>query len=218
MADSLLATDTGGGSFEPIPAGSYPARCISVIEIGTVTETYNGEVKAPTRKIWITWEVPEVMRQWKEDEPEKPAVIGREYTLSLGEKAKLRGDLQSWRGKPFTPEELKGFEIINLIGAKCLLGIIEESNSEGKKRNKITSIMAPVKGMEIPDMINEKKVLTYSNFNLEIFETLPEFLKTKMKTSKEYIMITSPAGTGTTATASQPVSAVEEEDSDDLPF
>jgi len=38
-------------------------------------------------------------------------MISKRYTMSLGEQSTLRKDLESWRGKKFTPEELQGFDL-----------------------------------------------------------------------------------------------------------
>ena len=38
----LATTNQSKKSIEIIPAGSYAARCYSMIEIGTIKETFNG--------------------------------------------------------------------------------------------------------------------------------------------------------------------------------
>ena len=64
----------------------------------------------------------------------RPFAIFKNYTLSWSEKANLRLDLQSWRGKPFTQEEMQRFDLKNVLGAWCMLNIIERP---GKNDNKM---------------------------------------------------------------------------------
>ena len=54
-------TKTNSKKFEPIEAGSYPARCYSMIEMGTNEENYQGTAKM-VNKVRITWELPTEMQ------------------------------------------------------------------------------------------------------------------------------------------------------------
>ena len=54
---AIIATSNGGTSYEPIPSGSYPARCYSMIHLGTIEENILGTVKK-LNKVRITWELP----------------------------------------------------------------------------------------------------------------------------------------------------------------
>jgi hypothetical protein len=89
-------TNSTKKNFEPIEAGSYPARCYSMIEMGTNEETYQGAAKM-VNKVRITWELPTEMQVFKEERGPEPRVISKEFSLSMHEKANLRGFLESWR-------------------------------------------------------------------------------------------------------------------------
>ena len=45
-----------------------------------------------------------------------PMTINKSYTVSLHDKASLRKDLAAWRGKDFSDEEAKGFDVQYLEG------------------------------------------------------------------------------------------------------
>src|SRR6187431_3183483 len=113
-----VVSDSGGGDFKKVPPGVHIGRCFRLVDLGTQEETYEGEHKL-MKKMAIYWEL------HGEDETGAPLVIEtgepmtiwQEYTASLGKKAKLRGVLESWRGKPFSDEEAKGFDYAKLIGA-----------------------------------------------------------------------------------------------------
>lgn len=139
--------------YEQIPAGMHQAVCAFVEDIGTHEGSYAGK---PIRRhqIVICWELAEKMTRG--ENAGKPFMISKFYTLSLFEKASLRKDLESWRGRGFTDEELGGFDVENLIGANCFLNIIEETKQDGSKRSKIASINPVAKGMEKLNVINTK--------------------------------------------------------------
>jgi hypothetical protein len=127
-------------TYEPIPLGVQQAVCSGVFDIGTHEGEYQGK---PTLKhqIVVIWELDE--RKTLGDFAGQPHQISKFYTLSLGEKANLRKDLESWRGQPFTAQELEGFDLENLIGANCLLNIVDKE----KGGQKIAAIMPLAKNM-----------------------------------------------------------------------
>ena len=95
---SITATNEGGQGFQPIEAGTYPARCYSMVHIGTITENINGEEKT-NNKVRVTWELPTELKEFKQGEGEKPWVVSKEYNLSMHEKSSLIKDLKYWSGK-----------------------------------------------------------------------------------------------------------------------
>lgn len=188
---SIVAT-TSSTTRELIPAGNYIARAYQMIEIGTVTEFFNGESKQ-MKKVRIGWELPTELKIFKEENGEQPLVISKEYTLSMHEKSKLRIDLKSWRGKDFTEEEARSFDITKLLGAPCMLNIIHKPSKDGTRMyQEIAGITSLPKGMKAPPQLNKNFVLSYDNFDEDVFEKLPDFIKQKMKGSVEYARIQQP--------------------------
>ena len=183
---AIIATNTGGANFEPIATGNYPARCYSMIHIGTTDEVILGVAKR-LNKVRITWELPTELKVFKEENGEQPHVISKEFTLSMHEKATLRGFLKNWRGKDFTDDEAKAFDIEKLIGAPCMLNISHKTKKDGSGvYAEIGSIGTMPKGFACPDQINPSFVFTYENFDEDKFNTLPDYLKAKMVNSDEY--------------------------------
>ncbi len=134
-----------GKSIEPVPAGVHQAVCYGVIDLGT-QDPGNPQYRA-ARKVMICWELPHETIS-TEDGP-KPRIISSEYTMSIGKKATLRGILESWRGRPFTNEELGGFDLKNIIGANCLLNIVHKPGKADPSRiyARIQGVMPLTKGM-----------------------------------------------------------------------
>jgi hypothetical protein len=211
---AINATNNGSQR-ELIAAGNYVARCYQMIHIGTVIEQVLGQAKT-LNKVRIGWELPMELKVFKEENGEQPCVISKEYTLSMNEKANLRKILASWRGKDFTDEEAKCFDITKLLGAACMINIIHKPNKEGTKMyEEIAGITPLPKGFVCPSQINNNMVWDYDNPDLHLLANLPDFIKDKIKTSEEYCRLIQPNHTNAD---SQPIYNPSPESVDDLPF
>jgi len=179
--------------FQSVKPGTYVARCYRMIEIGTIKEDYMGQEKQQ-QKVMVTWELPTELAVFDEAKGEEPYAVSKTYTLSMHEKANLRKDLESWRGKGFTEDEANKFDISVLVGKPCLLSIqLQQSKSNpGRSYTVISSISPLMKGQECPPQINETKILSYDNFNWELFDNLSDYTKDKIKSSIEFRMMQEP--------------------------
>jgi len=145
---ALIAKNSGGSDFELTPAGNHIAVCYQVIDLGIQHGEYMG---APTssHKVRIAWELSnELMSDGR------PFSIGSIFTLSLSEKSNLRPLLESWRGRPFTEQELEGFDLKNVLGAACMVNVIHKPNQAGQMRARVSSVSALPKGMQKPAISN----------------------------------------------------------------
>lgn len=186
---SIKATSKGSGvDFEPVPAGSHVARCISIIHIGTVAVEWEGETKY-LNKVRISFELPNETKEFKEGEGEKPYMIAAEYTLSTHERAKLREVAESWKGRKMTSNESMDFEVSDFLGMPAMLNVIHKVGSNGKTYANIASVSPMPKGFECPPAFNKLVELTYLGFNWDIFNSLPDWLKAKIESSDEFRML-----------------------------
>lgn len=176
----LTASASSGGSFSPIPEGTYSAVCNMLIDLGMQRNEKYGSV---ARNVQIGWQIPDEIIEI--DGKEEPRIISKSYTLSLGEKANLRADLAAWRGRDFTPEELKAFDLRNIVGAPCLINIIHKENN-GKKYANISSIMALPKGMPRPQMAGEPTVFDLDESPLSDINNLPKWIAETIYKSETY--------------------------------
>lgn len=208
-----INASNNGVKKELIPAGNYIARCYQMLEIGHVSEVIMGVPKT-LNKVRIGWELPEELRVFTAEKGEQPFVISKEYTLSMNEKSNLRKDLKSWRGKDFTEEEAKSFDITKLLSAPCMLNIIHNPSKSDPSRvyEQISGITPLPKGMKCPAQINKNIVLSYDNFDWDLYNSLPDFLKDKIKSSEEFQEMQSPG----TKNIPEPQDITEP--IDDLPF
>jgi len=213
---AITATNEGGvQTREQVPSGNHVARCVKMIHIGTVNTEYLGEVKVQN-KIRIGWELPNETRIFNPDKGEQPMLIENNYTLSMHEKASLRAMLQSWRGKAFTEEEAKAFDVTKLLGVACMLNVIHKPSKDGQKVYANIAGVTPLpKGFECPPQINPTFELNYDEFDDDKFESLPTFIKDEMKGSVEYKKMMALDGLGTFLKEETPT---QDDDSSDLPF
>lgn len=184
---AITAKKSSNEQRELIPAGNYVARCYKMIEIGTVPTEYLGQEKM-THKVRFGWELPTELKVFNPEKGEQPLVIDKEYTLSLADKANLRKDLKSWRGKDFTDAEAEAFDVTKLLGVQCLINIIHINGKKDptKVYEAIGSISPLPKGMECPKQINPTFVFDFENFDKSKFDSLPKFIREQIATSNEY--------------------------------
>lgn len=114
LAMALIVKATGGNR-ELVDEGLQPAVCVDVVDLGHQETEYGTK-----HQVQIVWEVEQM-----HSSGDFPLTVTRRYTVSLNEKSRLFKDLNSWRGKPFTDEELKGFDLESVIGAPCVLDVVK---------------------------------------------------------------------------------------------
>lgn len=216
---SIIAKSTGSTQRELIPAGLYPARCYQMIHVGSVDENIMGDVKH-LNKVRIGWELPTELRVFNAEKGEQPIVISKDFTLSMHEKSALRIALKSWRSKDFTEEEAAAFDITKLLGVPCMLNIIHKPSKKDPTKiyEEISGISPLPKGMTCPPQVNPTQELSYDNWNEELFNSMPDFIKDKIKSSDEYKAMKNPEHFEFVDGKGELIPAGDDDDSSDLPF
>ena len=177
---SLVATDNGsGGDFTPAPQGTHTARCVRVIDLGT--QPGSQMYPAPRHKVLVGWELPEEMREY--DGKQEPAMVFKRYTMSLNEKARLRHDLESWRGRNFTEEELAGFHLRNISGVPCMVTI---THSDDKKYANINAVTSLPKSVTVPPAFNDVVYYEIEDGPNEMFQAMSEKLQATIRSAPEW--------------------------------
>jgi hypothetical protein len=184
----MYLPNPSGGNFTPVPAGNHIAICYRLIDLGTQIVEWKG-AKKNQRKVLISWELPNELMTEGEYEGQ-PFTTGRRYTWSMSEKASLRHDLESWRGRSFTEEDFSGpnrFNAANIIGKPCMLSIVHETK-EGSTYSNIKSVAAIPKGMPVPAPVNKPIYFTLEGdeYDPAVLESLSEKLQEIIKSSPEY--------------------------------
>ena len=138
----IYAKSSGGTQYAPAPSGTFAAVAVDVVDLGQIKVSWGGKEKSQ-HKITIVWQIDE------DRDDGKPHTVRKRYTLSLHEKAQLRKDLESWRGRPFTDEELQGFDVETIIGVGCMISIIHAAK-DGSTYANVASVSRMPKGMVAP--------------------------------------------------------------------
>ena len=175
----MIIRDTGAErTFEIAPSGAFAARCYQIIDLGTQTFFVKNETKQ-THQVLFAWELSKKM------DDGRPFTITEKYTRSLHEKAKLRGVLESWRGKKFTEPERNGFDIEQVLGKVCFLNIVHTKKGEKTYAN-VASVMPVPEGMPSPSAVNEQLFFNIEEWNNEVFAKIGTYYQNTIKRSPEY--------------------------------
>ena len=186
----LIAKDSGGGSFTPVAPGMHLARCYRIVDMGTQKTDFQGQVKH-LQKVMLQFEV------HGEDDNGKPLVtakgepmsISKNFTLSLSEKATLRLDLQAWRGRVFTADELRGFELKSVLGVWAMITAARALGKNGKEFTNIVSINpvpVTIKRAGLPEGFNKLSSFDIDKPDMDLFETFGNGLREKIASSPEW--------------------------------
>jgi hypothetical protein len=186
----MILEDTGS-NFKPVPAGMHLARCFRIIDMGTQETSFEGKVDYK-RKLKFVWEVhgeDEHGTPLKTDKDE-PFVITKDYTNTWGDKGTLRKDLQSWRGREFTPDEQRRFDIKNVLDKWCMLNVTHKARkSAGKVYANVTALTpvpSQIKTIGLPVAFNKAEIFELSEPNMAMFDTFSEWLKNQIMLSPEW--------------------------------
>lgn len=175
---SLIAKNDGV-NFELPEPGVYPAVCVWVIDLGMQEVNWQGQTKQK-RKIKLAFEL--VGTKMKDS---RPFFIGNNYTLSLNENADLHKHLVSWRGRQFSPEEMEGFDLKNVLGAACQINVIHNIATNGNTYANPGSIIPFPKGMQKPTPESEFIYYDTHNHADDIWYKIPEGIRNKINCKKE---------------------------------
>ena len=199
---SATAKDSGGGDFKKVPPGTHMAVCNMVVNLGEQPTSYQGQDTGLKPQVYIRWETPHERVEYEIDgvKKEGPLTIGKTYTLSLGEKANLRKDLEAWRGQAFTQEQLGGFDVDAVLGACCQI-VVGHREKDGNTYANVTSVAGWPKGIDRVE--SENTLICYAADNTAQYEGLPKWIKEKVS--------------GEPSLAEEPAPQPEDFD-DDIPF
>jgi hypothetical protein len=187
-----------GGDKKPqhvVPAGTHVAILYEIMNLGTAVRMFQGKAKEyPETLVRFTFELPNERRPFTytnddgvEEEVEKPLVISREFTLSMGAKSNLRPFVEGIIGTRLEDEEARNFDLEDLIGKACLINVVHKRSHDGQRSfANIASTTPMLAGLEVPDQYNENRIRDINTMSLEQIERLPQFLQEKMRGSDEY--------------------------------
>lgn len=184
---AIIVSANEGGGFTPIEEGTYMALCYGLIDTG---DEYSEQYDKCSPKFMILWELVGA-GTITVDGKEINRTISKSYSKSLNAKSNLRKDLRAWRGREFTEEELKRFDMVNILGAPCQIQIINQ-NSNGKVYSNIAAIMNLPKGMPRPVPTQEKVNWDFEEHEIgdDAWNAMPPWVRGRIENSETYHYIT----------------------------
>ena len=193
MSMKLDDYKTEGGNKKEYPRvedGTYPARVVQLINLGRQVktdwktgevETYDDGNPIVQPKVWVTFELPTETIDYGGEE--SPRWYSKEYTISAHEKAALPVLLAACG--------VDSGDITDLLDKPLLVTI--GSTVSGKA--KITQTSKLMKGMEVPDIFKKEKMVVFDPYqpDMDVWETLPRFLREKIESAVDYDKMRFPA-------------------------
>jgi len=124
-------------TYAQAPEGLHAGVCVDVVNLGIVQGAYGAK-----HKVRLVWQL-----DARDDASGRRHDVARVYTLSLHERAALRKDLESWRGRKFTDRELDaGFDLEKLVGVNAQVQVTQDLSDDGACYANVTTVVPPVKG------------------------------------------------------------------------
>ena len=123
-------------TYTAAPEGLHAAVCVDVVDLGIVQGAYGAK-----HKVRVVWQLDLV-----DEDHGRRFDVARVYTLSLHERAALRKDLESWRGRKFTEVELDGFDLEKLLGVNAQVNVTQDLSDDGAVYANVSTVVPPVKG------------------------------------------------------------------------
>jgi hypothetical protein len=167
-----------------IPSGSYLAKCVGIIDLGTQETSYEGKTKL-VHKVKFYFETLTKKAVFSTEKGEEPFMLTKMYTASFHEKAQLKKDLNSWLGIDVTT--LEGFELSDLLGKTCLISVVHAQGKDGNTYANIATVMQVPEGMTVPEGTIPVKSFDLDTFDEKVFDTLYPWDKERIMNSQEML-------------------------------
>lgn len=190
----------------PMEAGTYPAICTGVVDLG---EQYSEKFKNYSNKVLIIFEFP--TETIEVDGKMEPRQLSKELTISGSKKGNLRGLLESWNGVQYSDEAFADLDLFDQVGKACIANVVLSETGEYAN---IGSLIPLMKGMPVPESKTPLVKWDMDSWDDKVFEALPEWIQEKIKKSTQYQKEHAP----TDAVEVKPVEGVEKVESQEVPF
>ena len=184
---------SGGGNRvvpDALKADLYPARVCQIIDLGLQTrKPYQGQPKDPMHHIRITYELSDEFMKDEDgnDKEDSPRWLSEKMPFYNIKAEKATSTL---RMRAIDPEGITGDDFTQLIGMPCQLVVIKAPHPQqaGKEINYVNGVTGPVKvkGYVQPQLVNPTTVFLLNEPDMEVWETLPEFLQKMIKGNLEF--------------------------------
>jgi len=115
---------------EPCPEGRHPLVCVDIFRVDPEEQTYDGVTKLYEKVMFVFQAFPDAATYGEDgsrDSKGNPFQVERKFTWSLAPQSLLRPFLECWRGRDFTEEEAKHFDVSKCKGVSAWGTIIHNT-------------------------------------------------------------------------------------------
>ncbi len=163
-------------AYIPIPEGTHRAVSSAVVDLG-IQENPFGKPKA---QLLIRYEFPDIRdeREAGDQKTDEPRIKWQFYSNSLHKESNLRKDLEGWRDKGFTKEELEGFDVMSILGHACQVTIIHDHSGD-RIKDRIRTVTRLMGDADKPKP--ELEIIRYTKDENEQWELLPDWIQEKIR-------------------------------------
>lgn len=184
---------SGGGNFpraEPLEPGTYPARLVGIINLGTQAQNdYMGEAKPPVMTMQTTYELLDefLKNDDGEDDEERPRWISEDFPFySLkSEKAK-----STKRYLALDPDKEFEGDWTQLVDVPCMVTLIAKPSAKDKNivYNNVTNVsaMRPKEALKAPELVNSPFLFDFYDPDMTVWEIIPKWTRDKIMRAVDF--------------------------------
>ena len=172
---------------EPMADGTYPARLVQVIHMGTQPQRpFKGQPKPDADTLMTTYEFLDefILDEEGNEVEDKPRWLSEDFPLKS-----TNVDLatSTKRYKVLDPEDEHDGDWAAVIADPCMVTVGSYKTREGKVRNKILST-APMRAKDAknaPELKNPPKLFSVLDPDMEVLGSLPKWIQDKINEAPE---------------------------------
>lgn len=162
--------------FSRIEDGTYVARVVQIIDLGVQEDEYEGQKKIGP-KVFINFEFP---TELMEDNENKPHWLGKEFTVSLHEKAVMTKLVAA--ADPDGKATSKGRNLKGLLGLPLMVTV----GTTGTGNAKIAGVARLMKGLSVADLSKDPLFFDMDSATKEEYDVLPQWIREKILVSRDF--------------------------------
>ncbi|MCC8182550.1 MAG: hypothetical protein LIO45_06230 [Clostridiales bacterium] len=162
----------------PVAPGVYMAVCVGEVGLGEQEHTYEGRTSYKN-DLMLLFELSEETTGTGAEQ--RPVLLSRTFTATMGKKGHLRAFLESWLGHAL--ENSGQFDTARLLNRPAMLSVVH--SKDGQYAN-IGTIMSVPKGTTVPPATTAPVSFDADEWDDAAFAALPEYIQNRRMKGSQY--------------------------------
>lgn len=172
----------------PLESGTYPGRLVMALDMGLQPQRpWQGKEKPDAHEIMLTWEFVDEFMLDEDGQPQedKPRWLSESMVLYSLEAEKAKS---TKRYNALDPTGDAEGDFTLLLDTPVDITVIQNPSKNGKVYANIAAVspMRKKRAATCPPLVNEAKAFDLSNPNMEVFHSLPDWIKKKIESNLEF--------------------------------